>query len=157
VLGERLWDPRSGTFHVRDLRTDVLLPSRTVLGLGPLLLPGLPSGQVEALVAEATSDRFGVAEVMSRPLPSYDRSAADFDPVRYWRGPSWINICWLVREGLLRHGHPALAAGLAESMIDLVDRAGCHEYFEPNTGAGLGSPAFSWSAALLLDVLAATE
>jgi hypothetical protein len=39
-------------------------------------------------------------------------------------------------------------------MIGLVAGAGCHEYFHPDTGAGLGSPAFSWTAALLLDLLA---
>ena len=39
-------------------------------------------------------------------------------------------------------------------MIGWSHRAGCHEYFHPDTGAGLGSPAFSWTAALLLDLLA---
>ncbi|MEV0002890.1 hypothetical protein AB0H28_11450 [Micromonospora sp. NPDC050980] len=40
------------------------------------------------------------------------------------------------------------------SLLALVDGAGCHEYFHPDTGAGLGSPAFSWTAALVLDALA---
>ncbi|MFG3714605.1 hypothetical protein [Micromonospora sp. NPDC047730] len=65
-----------------------------------------------------------------------------------------MNINWLVRRGLLTHGRPDLAAGLRDSMIELVARSGCHEYFHPDTGAGLGSPAFGWTAALLLDVLA---
>ncbi|WP_253289588.1 MGH1-like glycoside hydrolase domain-containing protein [Verrucosispora sioxanthis] len=136
----RLYDPGSGTFRPRDLRTGRLTPARTVLGLTPLILPDLPARQVDAR--------------MARPLPSHDRTAGDFEPLRYWRGPSWTNITWLVRRGLLRHGHDRLAAGLRTSMIDLVSVAGCHEYFHPDTGAGLGSPAFSWTAALLLDVLA---
>ncbi|MCZ7423242.1 MULTISPECIES: hypothetical protein [unclassified Micromonospora] len=150
----RLYDPGSGTFHPRDLRTGRLTPARTVLGLTPLILPDLPVRQVEAVLAEARSARFGLAAGMARPLPSHDRTAGDFEPLRYWRGPSWANITWLVRRGLLRHGHDRLAAGLRTSMIDLVSAAGCHEYFHPDTGAGLGSPAFSWTAALLLDVLA---
>ncbi|WP_233513406.1 MGH1-like glycoside hydrolase domain-containing protein [Micromonospora craterilacus] len=150
---DRLYDPTTGTFHPRDLRTGQLTPARTVLGLAPLILPDLPTRQVEAVLVEAASARFGLAARMTRPLPSHDRTAADFEPLRYWRGPSWMNINWLVRQGLLAHGHTRLAAGLRASMIELVG-AGCHEYFHPDTGAGLGSPTFGWTAALLLDVLA---
>ncbi|PMR61667.1 hypothetical protein C1A38_08105 [Verrucosispora sp. ts21] len=154
ALVDRLYDPTTGTFHARDLRTGRLTPARTVLGLTPLILPDLPTAQVEAILVEAGSPRFGLAARMTRPLPSHDRTAVDFEPLRYWRGPSWMNINWLVRYGLLTHGHPRLAAGLGVSMIELAVTAGCHEYFHPDTGAGLGSPAFSWTAALLLDLLA---
>ncbi|RIV37663.1 hypothetical protein D2L64_15575 [Micromonospora radicis] len=151
---DRLYDPTTGTFHPRDLRTGRLTAARTVLGLTPLILPDLPARQVEAVLVEARSARFGLATAMPRPLPSHDRTAVDFEPQRYWRGPSWMNINWLVRQGLLGHGHAALAAGLGASMVQLAAVAGCHEYFHPDTGAGLGSPAFSWTAALLLDILA---
>ncbi|WP_223256447.1 MGH1-like glycoside hydrolase domain-containing protein [Micromonospora endophytica] len=157
ALVNRLYDPTTGTFHPRDLRTGRLTPARTVLGLTPLLLPDLPARQVEAIRVEAVSSRFGLATRMPRPLPSHDRTAADFEPLRYWRGPSWMNINWLVRHGLLGHGHTELAAGLRASMIELATTAGCHEYFHPETGVGLGSPAFGWTAALLLDVLATPD
>ncbi|MBX7267151.1 hypothetical protein KIF24_14780 [Micromonospora sp. Llam7] len=150
----RLYDPQTGTFHPRDLNTGRLTPARTVLGLAPLILPDLPARYVEAVLVEARSARFGLAVRMARPLPSHDRTAADFEPLRYWRGPTWMNVNWLVRQGLLGHGQDRLAAGLHASMIGLAATAGCHEYFHPDTGAGLGSPAFSWTAALLLDVLA---
>ncbi|MER7460643.1 hypothetical protein [Micromonospora sp. NPDC126480] len=151
---DRLYDPATGLFHPRDLRTGRLLPARTALGLMPLVLSGLPARPVATVVAEACSPRFGLGARMDRPLPSHDRTAADFEPLRYWRGPSWLNLAWLLRRGLLAHGRADLAAGLRRSMIDLVARSGCHEYFHPDTGAGLGSPAFGWTAALLLDVLA---
>ncbi|PZG02048.1 MGH1-like glycoside hydrolase domain-containing protein [Micromonospora deserti] len=154
ALVRRLYDPATGTFQPRDLRTDRLIPARTVLGLAPLILPDLPRRQAGTVVVEACSARFGLARRMHRPLPSHDRTAPDFEPLRYWRGPSWMNINWLLRQGLLSHGRPELAEGLRNSMIELVARAGCHEYFHPDTGAGLGSPAFGWTAALLLDVLA---
>ncbi|MFC7547868.1 hypothetical protein [Plantactinospora sp. GCM10030261] len=154
AIVERLYDPVAGTFRPRDLRTGRLVPARTVLGLTPILLPGLPAEQVRTILAEATSERFGLTARMSRPLPSHDRTAADFEPLRYWRGPSWMNINWLIWQGLREHGETTLAAGLRESMLDLVRRSGCHEYFHPDTGAGLGSPAFGWTAALTLDVLA---
>ncbi|MET8369547.1 hypothetical protein ABZU42_07410 [Micromonospora profundi] len=154
ALVRRLYDPATGTFQPRDVRAGRLLGARTVLGLTPLILPDLPTTQADALVVEARSARFGVAARMDRPLPSHDRTAPDFEPLRYWRGPSWLNIGWLVRRGLLAHGHPELAAGLRRSMIGLVAGAGCHEYFHPDSGAGLGSAAFGWTAALVLDLLA---
>ncbi|NES15987.1 MULTISPECIES: hypothetical protein [Micromonospora] len=154
ALVARLFDPATGTFRPRDLRTDRLVPARTVLGLIPLILPDLPARQVGAVLAEACSPRFGLAARMDRPLPTHDRTAPDFEPLRYWRGPSWVNIAWLLWRGLRTHHRPDLAAGLRESMCDLVARGGCHEYFHPDTGAGLGSPAFSWTAALVLDALA---
>ncbi|MET8833269.1 hypothetical protein ABZV78_05055 [Micromonospora sp. NPDC004540] len=154
ALVDRLFDPVTGTFRPRDVRTDRLVPARTVLGLMPLILPDLPPRQVRAVLAEACSPRFGLAARMDRPLPTHDRTAPDFEPLRYWRGPSWLNTSWLLWRGLRGHRRGDLAAGLRGSMLDLVDGAGCHEYFHPDTGAGLGSPAFSWTAALVLDVLA---
>ncbi|MET7970145.1 hypothetical protein [Micromonospora sp. NPDC005305] len=154
ALVDRLYDPVTGTFRPRDVRADRLVPARTVLGLLPLILPDLPAHQVRAVLAEACSPRFGLAARMDRPLPTHDRTAPDFEPLRYWRGPSWVNTGWLVWRGLRAHHRPDLAAGLRESLLGLVDGAGCHEYFHPDTGAGLGSPAFSWTAALVLDALA---
>jgi hypothetical protein len=42
-------------------------------------------------------------------------------------------------------------------MLALIERAGCYEYFDPSTGTGIGSPTFSWTAALALDLLTADE
>ena len=39
-------------------------------------------------------------------------------------------------------------------MLSLVHRSGHFEYYHPQTGQGLGAPAFSWTAALALDLLA---
>ena len=39
------------------------------------------------------------------------------------------------------------------SMIGLARRSGWREYFDPFTGAGYGSADFSWSAALVIDLL----
>ena len=37
--------------------------------------------------------------------------------------------------------------------LELVARNGMHEYFDPNTGEGLGADQFTWTAALSLDLL----
>nr|WP_234361723.1 hypothetical protein [Plantactinospora sp. BB1] len=151
-LVERLFVPETGMFHALDVRTGRHSPARCVNGLLPLVLPELPAGQVASLVAELESARFGVDPRM--PVPSYDRSAVDFDPFRYWRGPVWFNINWLLRAGLRTHRRDDLADTLRRGLLDLARRSGYYEYFHPDSGAGIGSPAFSWTAALTLDLLA---
>ncbi|MCA9601166.1 MAG: hypothetical protein KC417_04025, partial [Myxococcales bacterium] len=68
----------------------------------------------------------------------------NFDPRRYWRGPTWINTAWLLAD--------ALGTRLAESTVELVERHGMFEYFHPETGEGLGGERFTWTAALALDL-----
>src|SRR5690606_5712316 len=104
ALIARLYDPATGMFHARDVRADRLTAKRCVNGLVPLILPDLPQEQVEGILAEAGSPRFGWPDQTGMPLPSYDRTASDTDPLRYWRGPVWININWLLWRGLRQHG-----------------------------------------------------
>ncbi|MFL6113793.1 MAG: MGH1-like glycoside hydrolase domain-containing protein, partial [Catenulispora sp.] len=101
AMVKRLWNPRTRTFHALDVHTGRLSPAHCVSGLVPLMLPDLAAEHVAAIMAEARSDRFGIGHL---PTPSYDRTAPDFDTLRYWRGPLWINVNWLLRRGLLVHG-----------------------------------------------------
>lgn len=143
-----------GLFHARDARAGRRLPERTVAGLLPLVLPGLEPTVVERLLASLTGPAFraGAADVLG--VPSFDLTAEAFDPQRYWRGPSWLNTSWLVGRGLQTHGHAELAASVLADVVALARRSGFSEYFNPYTGAGHGIDSFSWSAALVLDVLA---
>jgi hypothetical protein len=154
ALVDRLYDPTTGMFHARDVHSDRLSPQRYLGGLLPLILPDLPGGVVKSLLAEASSPRFGLSEQMRLPLPSYDRTALDLDPVRYWRGPLWINMNWLLWRGLHLQDQPVLADALRQTMLELVRTSGCYEYFHTETGAGVGTAEFSWTAALVLDLLA---
>ena len=65
----------------------------------------------------------------------------------------WINIDWFLMKGLEAYGYEEHAERLRRTIIELCRREGFHEYFDPTSGKGLGSILFSWSAALLLDVL----
>ena len=151
ALTTTLYDPAAGTFFPRDAHTGTLLRSYSVGGLLPLIVPGLPvAGE---LISTALGDRFRLREAC--PLPSYDLTAADHDPGRYWRGPGWVNTSWLFWHGLRLHGEPALAGDLRRRLLDRVRDAGFREYFDPLTGTGHGTDEFSWTAALVLDLLRA--
>ena len=76
---------------------------------------------------------------------------------RYWRGPTWLNTTWLVARGLQVHGYQELARLMDDDLVDLVAKSGFREYFHPRTGRGHGTRSFSWSAALLIHTLMASE
>jgi hypothetical protein len=148
ALQESLWD--DGFFFARDVRTGSLIRRHTCAGLLPLLLPDL--AVAPALLATATGPRFGLGRVHG--VPSHDLTAPEFDAGRYWRGPSWCNVGWLVRHGLLRHGEHALASRLGDDHVETAVRTDFAEYVDPLTGQGHGARSFSWTAALTLDLLA---
>jgi glycogen debranching enzyme len=76
-----------------------------------------------------------------------------FNPLNYWRGPVWININWMLHQGLRNYGFTEEAKNLKKSIIDLVAEHGFYEYFNPLSGEGLGADSFSWTAALLIDLI----
>jgi len=138
-----------GTFFPRDAHTGALIRTYSIGGLLPLIVPGLPVAA--ELIATALSDRFRLAGAC--PVPSYDLTADDHDSGKYWRGPGWINTSWLLWYGLHLHGETAHADDLRRRLLDRVRRSGFREYFDPLTGTGHGTDDFSWTAALVLDML----
>jgi glycogen debranching enzyme len=150
---EHLWDAESGRFHARDIRDDRLVRKNTISSLMPLLDADLPARQVTAIVTDLRSKHFTPSTPDAFLVPSHDLASPEFDRRRYWRGPVWINTDWLLWHGLRQHGVTDLADEVARSMVGLVRRSGWREYFDPFTGTGYGSGDFSWSAALLIDLL----
>ncbi len=81
-----------------------------------------------------------------------------FNPVKYWRGPIWINVNWMLCNGLNRYGFHKEAEQVKRDSIQLVEKTGFYEYFDPraekaDSDRGLGGNYFSWTAALYLDFI----
>jgi hypothetical protein len=153
-LVEHLWDPAARRFLPWDVIAGRRIEVPTIVSLAPLLDPDLPAELVDAVVAELTSPRFFDPSEAAFGVPTYDRLAPDYDSRRYWRGPAWINTNWLLSRGLRQHGRTALADAVDDASLRLVAASGFREYFDPETGEGYGSDDFSWTAALVLDLLA---
>jgi hypothetical protein len=149
---ERLWDGEAGCFRALDVRTGQLIPVATIAGFAPLLDPALPAAIVRHLVDLLLSARF--AGAAGYPVPTCDVQSPAFDRRAYWRGPTWVNTNWLVWLGAVTHNLNAVSDLLFGSTLRLVRQSGFREYFDPFDGTGRGSHDFSWSAALVLDLLA---
>lgn len=75
-----------------------------------------------------------------------------FHPRRYWRGPVWANITFLVARAIGLAGDAKGETTLIDRLLATAKTAGMREYVEPDSGAGLGAHDFSWTAAIVLYV-----
>lgn len=156
ALTRRLWDEDAGLFLCRDVRTGSALPEKSVTGLLPLMLPQLPERMAHALVRTMTGPHFGLGTT-TRLVPSYDLRGQSFDASRYWRGPAWFNVNWLLEHGLRRHGMSERANAMKQAVLEAAGASGFAEYVDPRTGQARGTTNFSWTAAVVLDLLARTR
>jgi Trehalase len=157
ALVDVLFDQGTGTFVAYDVIEGAHIRRRTVAGVVPLVLSGLPARTIELLASQLASHHFGLLDDTVTGIPSYDLRATDFDARRYWRGPTWLNTTWLVWRGLAARGYDDMADILATAMLELAHTSGFREYFDPHTRSGHGTRDFGWSAALILDVLESLE
>jgi len=124
----------------------------TPFALMPLLTGRLPEPVLESL-RQSLADPAGLGAPW--PLPTVAQAEPEFNADRMWRGPVWLNVNWLVVQGLLRSGLEAEAVALAARTVDMVrESGGIHEYWNPLTGARAAgaTTGFGWSAALFLDL-----
>jgi glycogen debranching enzyme len=149
---EELWDPYSAQYYSRDFITHRLLKIPSIATLLPLYAGSISQDRAEKLVKLLENDQaFGPAY----PVPSVPLNSFWFHSKLYWQGPTWVNTNWLIIDGLKRYGFKDHAAALRESTLEMVDKSGFNEYFDPLTGEAAGAANFSWTAALVIDLLKA--
>jgi Trehalase len=152
AMNEKLWDEEYGSY----LDFDLIAGRPLHVYVGPNFVPlyaGVPDeGKARLMLDSLESGCFGLSDGVA-PVPSYDLHGFGFSPVRYWRGPTWINIDWFLMHGLRRYGFNEQAERLQQTIIDLCRKQGFREYFDPRSAQGHGSVLFSWTAALLIDAL----
>jgi len=83
-------------------------------------------------------------------MPSLDPDDAGFDAIRYWRGPVWFIINFLVGSGLIEAGHVKWGMRIRNDTRKLAELSGLYEYYCANSGRGVGGDDFSWTAAIWL-------
>ena len=150
AITEKLWDAFSGQFYSRNFVTHKLIKEPSIATLMPLYAGVSNEAQTASLLGLIKShDNFATAF----PLPTVPVSYSWYSELKYWQGPTWINTNWLIANGLERQGLSEHAAAIYDSSIKLVATSGCFEYFSAKTGEPAGAKNFSWSAALIIDML----
>jgi glycogen debranching enzyme len=153
AVNTRLWSDALHAYVPFDRVARRQVPAPVAGGFVPLFA-GIPNpGRAQLMLRQLDSSHFWPQGGTGRPLPTCDRLAPAFVPTRYWRGPVWVNVNWLISRGLRRYRFHAYADAIRAATLAMVREQGFREYYHPGTGEGLGSDQFSWTAALTLDFL----
>jgi hypothetical protein len=147
---ERCWQEEDGCFYSVDTRIGKVIRKPGIAGLLPLFADAGAAARHPQLVQRLESWLAGVAY----GVPSFEPGRPEFEPQRYWRGPVWLIVNWMLIDGLRRNGRSDLAERIRRDSLALVERAGFAEYFDPLTGQPLGGSRFSWTAAMYLHLAA---
>jgi hypothetical protein len=144
-------DEASGLAADVDLRTGSLLRTQTIAGFAPLIAGAVPRRMRQRLISLLTGPRWaGHPELRWALPPSTSPDSAAFNPDCYWRGPVWPVFTWLLTWALQRDSEDAVAARLRSASLEQLEDETFAEYYQPMTGAPLGSLNQSWTAAVAL-------
>jgi hypothetical protein len=135
-----------GRFVSKDLITGADIETPTHAGFVPLAALDLEPNVGARVLQEL---RHVMAE-HAVAVPSTPRWSPAFDSRRYWRGPVWLVINWLIADGLERNGQKDMALQVRRASMRAVETQGFAENFDPISGIGAGGASFSWTAAAYL-------
>ncbi len=147
---ELLWDENTGEYFSCSLINHDLIREPSIATLLPLYAGCISKKRAEHLVGFLKKRSQFKA---SYPVPSVPLSSTSFNDLKYWQGPTWINMNWLIIDGLENYGFSNEAEKLKDQTIKLVDKSGLSEYFSPISGEPAGAEHFSWTAALVVDLI----
>jgi len=83
-------------------------------------------------------------------VPSLDVDDPKFDLLRYWRGPVWSVVNYMIGQGLMEAGFVDWSERVRADTLRLIEVSGFYEAFSPVDGAPSGGDTFSWTAAIWL-------
>lgn len=162
-MNAKLFDSELGAYVYYDLRAERFLRHISSSSFAPLMA-GIPDlEKAEQLVGHFRNGSFSGSDSAYYLCASFNPQSPHFNSKKYWRGPIWVNLNWIIYRGLLRYGFKEEAALIKEHTLFFMKKYGFYEYFEPNKAAnkslveGYGGNNFSWSAALTIDLLTNTN
>lgn len=143
---EWLWNEEVGAYCSRDVGTgqsSCLVTNASFLAF----YAGVGNARQRARLIAALRR---LSESSRYLVPSQEAGSRAYDHQRYWRGPIWLVVSYMVALGLAEAGHQVWADRIRSDSAGLIELSGFYESFSPETGAGLGGPDFSWTAAMWL-------
>lgn len=154
-FSEKLWNEDLATYVVYDLRGEKQVVHKEIGGLSALYAEIPDQARAERLKQYLQN----LHEKGFYICPSFDVESPLFDSKRYWRGPIWPQMNWMIYHGLLKYGFEETAKIVKNDLIELVSNLGYYEYFESQKTvaakltSGYGGGDFSWTAACALDLM----
>lgn len=154
----KLWNESLQTYCSYDLVADKQIALPEIGGLCALFA-GIPGpARSKKIAAYLKSLHDGRSEKYFL-CPSFDPDEPLFDPKKYWQGPIWPQMNWMIYRGLKRYEFEDLHNIVRDDLLLLMSRLGLYEYFDPRKKMmdkltkGYGGNDFSWTSAMALDLI----
>lgn len=158
-MNEKLYDDTNKAYVYYDLRNEKKYNHISSSSF-TALFAGVPSiDQASEIVTHFQNGRFSGPKNDNFLCASFDPSSDLYNSQKYWRGPIWVNLNWIIYRGLINYGFKEVAQTIKNDTLFLIEKYGFYEYFEPSKKineslkVGYGGNNFSWSAALTIDFL----
>ncbi len=143
---EKLWSHKWEQYLCYDRVADQFVDNPSVGGIIPILASGAHSKELVARLKK-------LKEQVMYLVPSQDPSSPEFDSLRYWRGPSWLIVNYLIKTGLETYGEAEMAQLIVEDSLALINESGFAEYYDPISAEPCGGGHFTWTAAMVIEFL----
>ena len=152
---EKLWSSDLGCFITYDLRINQPILEREIGGIFPVFAE-IPTPEQAEHINNYLLNLHNRGYFI---CPSFDVDSPLFDSKRYWRGPIWPQMNWMIYHGLNSYGYKQTAQIVKNDLLELVSRLGFSEYFESQKqivetiNKGYGGEHFSWTASTVIDLI----
>jgi hypothetical protein len=160
-INTHLWDESTG-FYYDQARNGELLEQKSYSGLIPLIAGVVPPERLPPILGALRDEQqfLGPAGIrsVSALSPLYLPSTAGRGANSNWRGPVWLPINYMLVEALTDID-PSLAADIRERVVNSVEAdwtstGRLHEFFDGDTGEGLGADNQAGWTALVANLIA---
>ena len=155
---KKCWHNEDEIFYSLFSNDDMFARVKTISSLLPIFLKGIGKDQLSLLIKKHL---LNPNEFWTKyPVPTVAKNEPYYQPKDtplhmgklLWRGPTWIATNWFIVKGLQRHGYYEIADQIIDSMVEMIEKYGFREYYNPETGEGYRRTDFGWST-LILDLL----
>lgn len=145
---DALWSDAHGQYLCYDRAAGAHVSSPSIGGILAAFAP-IPQAR-----AKAIAERIDVlAKNCTYLVPSHDPIAPEFDALRYWRGPVWLIVNYMISDGLEIAGQPTMAHRINRDCLRLIEQSGFAEYYGPINAEPCGGDSFTWTAAMVIEIL----
>ena len=143
---DKLWDEQHEHYYNRDEISGELIRIPTSACFLPLFGQLASDKQAQKIIS--TLEEWMKQEFLL--VPSTSPFDPNYESQRYWRGPIWPHVNWMICEGLKNYDRHDLSQIIRTQTLELISKLGFHEYYHPLGELGLGGESFSWTAAVYL-------
>ncbi len=145
---DALWSEDHGQYLCYDRAVEARVDSPSIGGLLAAFAP-IPRPRAAAIARRIEA----IGRRVPLLVPSHDPDTPVFDGKRYWRGPVWLIVNYMIADGLESAGEAPVVDRIVADSLRLIEQGGFAEYYDPKTGEPCGGSSFTWTAAMVIEFL----